>query len=88
MVNADVRSSPNTSSEHASAEAYIASCYNGAEQVRLFTAVVPEGKLQQVQWQVFFAHLMERPDYATLEQTSTGFQVVRMHVPAHVSFLS
>lgn len=88
MVNADERSSPNTSSEHASAEAYIASCYNGTEQVRFFAAVVPEGKLRQVQWEVFFAHLMERPDRATPEQASTGSRLFVCTFPHKYSFLS
>ena len=87
MVNAVEHSWADTASKHTSAVAYSASCYNRVEQVRFFAVVMPERELGQVQRQVFFAHLVKGADHAPLEQAPERFQVVRMHVPAHILFL-
>jgi hypothetical protein len=58
-------------SENVSAAAGIdasATCYSRAENIGVFTIVVPELKLSDVQRQILFADLVERPHDATLHQ--------------------
>lgn len=83
-VNGAARSSADTASEHASATACSAFCYHVSEDVWILTVVMTERELGQVQRQVGFTDLMERPDHATLEQAPERFDVVCMHVPSYI----
>ena len=61
-------SSLRISSEHASAGACSAFCYDIGKHIGIIPIIVAIGKLRQVQRQVLFAHLMECSDHATLQQ--------------------
>lgn len=86
-ANGVAHSSLGISSEHASAVACSAFCYDIGKNVWILPVVVAIRKLRQVQRQVVFADLMEGAHHATLQQAPEGFDVVRMNVPAHVFFL-
>ena len=51
-----------------------------SEDVRILAVIEAERELRKVERQVGFAHVMERPDNATLEQAPKAFDVVRVHV--------
>ena len=76
------------SSEHASAAACSAFCYHVRKDIRIFTIVMTEGKLRQIQRQIGLADLMERPHHTTLQQAPEAVQIRRMDIPAHVSPLT
>src|SRR2546430_1601017 len=73
-----------TSSEHASAEACSASCYDRPKDVGILALIVPERKLRQVQRQVVFADIVKGSHDATLQQTPKAFQIIRVNLAAHV----
>jgi hypothetical protein len=79
-----VRSSPDTSSEHALAAACSALCYHVSEDVSILTVIMAIRKLRQVQWQIGFADIVKRADHATLQQAPKAIKVRGMNVPAHV----
>ena len=81
MVDGVEHSSLGTSSEHASAAACSAFCYHVRKDIRIFTIVMTEGKLGQIQRQVGLADLMERTHDPTLEQAPEAIQVRRMDIP-------
>ena len=66
MAKRVARSWADTSSEHASAGACSASCYDTGKDVRILSVIVPIRKLRQIQRQMFFAHLVERSGDAAL----------------------
>lgn len=72
------------SSEHASAVACSASCYDRPKDVRILSVIVTERKLSQVQGQVVFGDIMERPHDAPLQERPETFNVIRMHLAPHV----
>lgn len=84
MTNAVEHSSLRTSSEHVSAGACSASCYNRTEQVRFFAVVMTERELGQVQRQIGLADLVIGADHSTLEQAPKAIQVRGMDVSAHI----
>lgn len=88
MTDVVAYSSRHISSEHALPAACSASCYNLREDVGILPVIVPEGEFRQVQRQVVLAHLMKSADHAALQQAPKGFQVVGVHVPAHIFFLA
>src|SRR5271156_370531 len=61
-----------------------ASCYCGLENVGILAVVETPLKFVQVQWQIFFAHLVVRSDYAALQERPERFEVLGMHLGAHV----
>ena len=86
MASGAAYSSPRISSEHASAVACSASCYDTGKDVRILPVVMPVRELRQIQRQVGFADLMEGAHHAALEQAPERFDVVRVDVPAHIFF--
>src|SRR5437016_12448517 len=84
MAKKVARSWADTSSEHASAGACSASCYDTGKDVRILSVIVPIRKLRQIQRQIGFADLMERPHNATLQEAPKAVQVRRMNVAPHV----
>jgi hypothetical protein len=53
-----------------------AACYRGSEHVGIVAVVITELKLRDVQRQIFSAHLVERTDYAALEDRPEAFNRV------------
>lgn len=84
MTSAIVQAPLCISSEHASAGACSASCYDGPKDVRVLALIVPKRKLRQVQRQVVFANVMKCSHNAALHQRPETFNIVRVHLAAHV----
>src|SRR6266850_4541287 len=88
MAKRVVRSWADTSSEHASAAACSAFCYDIGKDIGILPVIMPVRKLCQVQRQVFFADLMEGANHTTFQQAPEGFDVIRMDVSAHIFLLA
>ena len=73
-----------TSSEYASAAAYSAFCYHIRKHVSIVAVVMAIRKLSQVQWQVGFAHIVERAHDATFQQAPKVIEIGCMDIPSHV----
>lgn len=86
MANTVAHSSLHTSSEHASAAACSAFCYDIGKDVWILPIIVAIRELGQIQRQVVLAHIVKGADHATLEQTPECFNVVRVNVPPHILF--
>ena len=84
LVGGVAHSSLGISSERASAVACSACCYDLCENVGIFPVVMTEGKLRQIQRQVFFADLMEGPHHPRLQQAPEAVQVRRVDIPTHI----
>jgi hypothetical protein len=54
-----------------------ASCYGAPKDVRVFTIVESELKFREVERQILLAHVMVRPDHATLEQAPEVIDIPR-----------
>lgn len=78
------RSSLHISSEHALPVARSASCYGRAKDVLVRPIVVPKLKLGHIEGQIFFADLMKRSHYTTLEDRPEAFDGVGMYCANHV----
>jgi hypothetical protein len=71
LANAIVHSSLRTSSEHASAAACSAFCYDIRKDVWILPVIVSVRELRQIQRQILFADLMKGADHATLHQNAS-----------------
>ena len=56
-----------------------ASCYGRAKDVCVEAVVVPELEFRHVEWQMFLADLMKRPDHTALEDRPEPLDGVGMH---------
>ena len=74
------------SADHALPEACSATCYDSIENIGILAVIVAKRELRQIERQIFLAHVVIRAHDATFQQAPEAFQVVRMHVPAHVFF--
>jgi hypothetical protein len=70
-----------SASRHASASG---PRYRLAEDVGILAVVMTELELRQIQWQIFFAHVVVRADHATLQERPERFDIVRVDLAAHV----
>ena len=84
MATGVEHSSPDTSSEHVSATACSAFCYDGRKDVGVLPIVMTERKLRQIQRQIVLADLVIGAHYSALEQAPEAIQVRRMDVPTHI----
>ena len=82
MIDGVERSSLGTSSEHASAAACSAFCYDIREDVWIIPVVMAIRKLRQIKRQIGFADLMECTHHTTLQKAPEAVQVRRMDIPA------
>jgi hypothetical protein len=60
------------------------SSYRCPENIFGLAIVEAERELIQVEWQVLFAHVVIRADYAALQEAPEGFQILGVDVAAHV----
>ena len=82
MASGVEHSSLGTSSEHASAAACSAFCYDIREDVWIIPVVMAIRKLRQIKRQIGFADLMECTHHTTLQKAPEAVQVRRMDIPA------
>jgi hypothetical protein len=61
-----------------------AQCYGVPEDIRVFAMVVAKLKLIQIQREIFLTDVMVGADNATLQERPERFEIVGMHLPAHV----
>src|SRR5437879_613027 len=61
-----------------------ASCYRLSEDVGVFTVIVAELKLVQIEPQIFLRDIVIGADHAALEQRPERFQVVCVDLAAHI----
>jgi len=84
MADTIAQSSLHISSEHASAVACSAFCYDIRKDVWIVPVIMAIRKLRQVQRQVILRDIVKGPNDATLEQAPERLNVIRVHVPAHI----
>ena len=77
-------SSLRTSSEHVSAAACSAFCYDRLKDIRIIPIVMAEGKLCQVEREIGLRNIMERAHHATLEQAPKAIQIGRMDIATDI----
>src|ERR1700674_1030984 len=70
--------------EAVSSAATSASWYESRKHIFVFTVIVAERKLREVERQIVFAHLVIAAHDAALQETPEGFQIVGMDLAAHV----
>ena len=75
-----------TSSEHASAAACSAFCYDGRKDVGILPVVMTEGKLRQVQREIGFRDIVERTNHTAFQQAPESLDVIGMHVASDILF--
>ena len=75
-----------TLSEHASAAACSAFCYDSRKDVGILPVVMTEGKLRQVQREIVFRDIVERTNHTAFQQAPESLDVIGMHVASDILF--
>jgi hypothetical protein len=82
------RSSLGILAENALPAASSASCDYFLEDIGIVSVVVTERKFREIEREIFFAHMVEAPHDATLEQAPETINAPRMDQPAHILALT
>ena len=86
MASSFVHSPLGTSSEHASAAACSAFCYDGRKDIGVLPIVMTERKFRQVQREIVFRDIVERTNHTAFQQAPESLDIIGMHVASDILF--